>query len=64
MISSSGTSQDNINVTPNMSGCQPLMSVEDSASNHQPAMQDSSLPQSTVAMVTAMQGTMHLCKLQ
>ena len=47
-----------------MSGCQPLMSVEDSASNHQPAMQDSSLPQSTVAMVTAMQGTMHLCKLQ
>ena len=39
MISSPGTSQDNINVTPAMSGCQPLMSVEDSAANHQPAMQ-------------------------
>ena len=57
MISSPGTSQDNINVTPDMSGCQPLMSVEDSASNHHPAMPDSGLLQSTVGMVSAMQGT-------
>ncbi|MBV2113496.1 MAG: hypothetical protein KUF82_21295 [Candidatus Thiodiazotropha sp. (ex Ctena orbiculata)] len=57
MISSPGTSQSTINVTPDMSGCQPLVSEQDSTSHHHTATQDSGLLQSTVGMVSAMQGT-------